>query len=101
MLTEQDLIRNIRFAHQMNAQHELMECLIEWSTGQIHIGNTQEAADILAFLLLQALPHDLKERTEELFDELTQRYCPRVITDAKDFANKAHWRDILEYVGAL
>ena len=63
------------------------------------LGQTQTAADILAFLLLQPeMSADDMETARELFAELESRVCPRVILDAREFAFGMDLRTMLEYL---
>jgi hypothetical protein len=77
----------------------LYDALYRWALWHAQQGFTQEAADVLAFLLrCDDIPQDCLAAAADLFEELETRICPRVILDAKDFASKATLDDILEYV---
>jgi hypothetical protein len=77
----------------------LYQALYRWALWHAQQGLTQEAADVLAFLLrCDDVPADCHSAVADLFEELETRICPRVICDAKDFAARATLEDILEYV---
>ena len=73
--------------------------MIALSVNCIALGQTQIAADTLAFLLLRNdIDPDLLIRADELFADLESRICPRVILDARDFAAGMDLRSMLEYL---
>ena len=60
---------------------------------------TQTAADILAFLLQDDYAGDtIRDKAAARFDELEQRICPRVILDARSFAEGMDLPTMLEYL---
>ena len=62
-------------------------------------GLTQTAADILAFLMIQAdASESVKCSAEAMFLELESRICPRVIHDAKEFAAGMDLQTMIEYL---
>lgn len=62
-------------------------------------GQTQLAADILAFLLLQpAASAASRIRAEDMFAELESRICPRVILDARELAADMDMQSMVEYL---
>lgn len=70
----------------------LAETCIDW-------GQTQTAADILAFLLRQdPIDPGAFETAADRFAELESAICPRVIHDARDFAAGMDLRTMLEYL---
>ena len=65
----------------------------------LEIGQTQTAADILAYVLCQIDADSVTlERANELFTELESRVCPRLILDAREFAAGMDLRTMLEYL---
>lgn len=94
-----DYLASIHASYVIKAYGELYYALTQLSALYIQQGETQLASDILAFVLLQNnLPDDIHEQAFELFDELERRICPRVIWDAKVFAQDMDLQGIVEYV---
>ena len=81
---------------QTRKLHRAMTALAE---DCIEIGQTQTAADILAYILCQIDADSVTlERANELFAELESRVCPRVILDACEFAAGMDLTTMLEYL---
>lgn len=98
-LTPKDYLSAIQAADSINAIHEIYDALVGLSACYMADGLTQEAADILAFVLLQAdIAQDIHDTAEELFEDLESWICPRVIYDAKVFAREVDLEDIIWYV---
>lgn len=65
-------------------------------------GITDAAANILAFVLAQPdVPPGTAAHAEALFDDLEATICPRVIVDARAFAQTATLADVMADVQAL
>lgn len=98
-LTEEDLLASIRAAQAVEARAEVLDAMTQLAAVQIAAGQTQEGADVLAYVRRcpQALP-DTREQAEEHWEALACYACPRVLLDAEDFARKATYADVLEYV---
>lgn len=95
----QDYLNAIRAAVAIHALGELWYAMTQLSVCYIEYGWTQEAADILAFVLLQDdLPQDVYAQADELFDDLERSICPRVIWDAKEFARDMDIETMVDYV---
>lgn len=78
---------------------KLHRAMIALSENYIEWGQTQIAADTLAFLLLQGdIDSDIFYRADVLFADLESRICPRVILDARDFAADMDLVSMLEYL---
>lgn len=77
----------------------LHRAMIGLSENCIELGQTQTAADTLAFLLLRNdIDPDLFVRADGLFADLESRICPRVILDAREFATDMDLVSMLEYL---
>lgn len=100
--TERDLLASIRIIQSLenfNTTHELFDSLTELATLYIGRGETQEGADVLAWVLRQSdLPQPIATRARALFEDLEASICPRVIYDAQEFARYATHADIMEYI---
>lgn len=97
--TEADYLASIRAAYQIDARGELWYAMTQLAV--IYIGRdwTQTAADVLAFVLLQDdLSDDVQEQAFERFDDLERCICPRVILDAKAFAEEVDLPEMIEYL---
>jgi hypothetical protein len=109
-LTERQLLSMMRtllspsFQQQVQSDNhgDVLVLCIYLAALYIERGETQEAADILAWVLLQAEDFDASiiDMAQEHFETLEASICPRVIHDARDFASKATLQDILDYIYA-
>ena len=94
-----DFLTSIRSAHAIHAVHEIYFGMVQLAELFVQRGWTQEAADILAFVVQQDnLPHDIFEQADELFDDLERSICPRVIWDAREFASGMDMDDMVAYL---
>lgn len=98
-LTEKDYLASIHVAYKIHAIGELWTAMTRLPELYVSKGWTQEASDILAFILLQDdVPQDIHNLAEELFDDLERSICPRVIWDAKAFAQEMSLEDMVAYL---
>lgn len=98
-LTESDLLLSIQAGLAIQSPADVLECLVQLAALYIDKGNTQEGADILAYLLHQTdTPQDIKEQSQALWNDLATWICPRVLYDAEDFGRKAALEDVIDYV---
>lgn len=98
-LTESDLRLSIQAGLAIQSPHAVLESLVQLAAVYIDKGNTQEGADILAYLLHRLdTPQDIKEQGQVLWDDLATWICPRVLYDAEDFGRKAALEDVVDYV---
>jgi hypothetical protein len=98
-LTESDLLLSIKAGLAIHSPEDVLECLLQLAALYIEKGNTQEGADVLAYLLHRIdTPRDIKEQGQALWDDLATWVCPRVLYDAEDFGEKAALEDIVAYV---
>jgi hypothetical protein len=89
----------LQAARAINAPADCLAALVGLSAHWIARGETQEAADVLAWVLHQpALSADAQETAQALWDELATWICPRLLLDAADFAQYATFDDICEYI---
>lgn len=89
----------LQAARAINAPADSLAALVGLAAHWIARGETQEAADVLAWVLRQpALSTTTQESAQDLWDELATWICPRVLLDAADFAQYATFDDICEYV---
>jgi len=101
MLEERNWLLILRAADEMNARIESLDAMTNLAQVYIERGETQEGADVLAFVLrCPDTAPDTAERAQQAWDDLACYICPRVLLDAEDFASKATYADLLEYVFA-
>lgn len=86
-------------ARAIDSQTDCLDALVGLAAHWIARGETQEGADVLAWVLRQESLSDItRETAQMLWDELAAWICPRVLLDAADFAQYATFDDICEYV---
>jgi hypothetical protein len=101
MNTEAELLMALKTAVALDASAEIWDVMTHIAAHYIAQGYTQEGADVLAFVLLQAnIAEDTRAMAADLFEDLESRICPRVILDAQDFARLATLDDLIEYIFA-
>ena len=89
----------IRAGYAIQARLEILTSMTDLAEYYMGEGYTEEASEILAFVIIQPdLPDALLDRAEIRFDELESRICPRVIYDAKVFAKESTLADMVAYV---
>lgn len=100
-MTERDYLLALRAAHSITAWAEVLDVLTHLATLYIARGDTQEGADVLAYVLCQTqVAPETHEHAQASWDDLARYICPRVLVDAEDFASKALLDDVIEYVFA-
>lgn len=100
-LTEREYLIAIRAGVAIGSLAEVMDDLTGLASCYMTDGYTQEAADVLAFVLIQSeTAVDTYETAQLLFEDLESRICPRVILDAQTLAVSLTLDDVLEYVFA-
>ena len=100
-LQEQDYLVAIKAASALQATLEILDAIVGLATCWIAYGDTQAGADILAFVLRQPeITPETYALAEEHWLELESRICPRVLFDAKAFAQEITLPDMLAYVFA-
>ena len=73
--------------------------LIAFAAACLERDMTQTAADTLAFLLQDpGVSKTIRDEAAEIFDDLESRICPRVILDARSFADGMDVVTMLEYL---
>ncbi len=78
---------------------EVYAAMFAFATACLERDMTQTAADTLAFLLQDPFVSvTVREEAAEIFDELESRICPRVILDARAFADGMDLPTMLEYL---
>ncbi len=76
--------------------------LVQAADMLIEHGITDHAANILAFVLAQPDVHpSTYDHADALFDDLEATICPRVILDARTYAETATLQNVLAGVQAL
>lgn len=94
-----DYLASIHASYAISAMDEFWYAMIQLADLYIKQEETQIASDILAFVLLQdGIATDIYEQADALFDELERRICPRVIWDAKSFANDMDIEGMVEHI---
>lgn len=101
MFQERDWLLILRASAEMNTRVESLDAMTHLAEVYIKRGETQEGADVLAFVLhCPDTAPDTQEQAREAWDDLARYICPRVLLDAEDFASKATYDDLLEYIFA-
>ena len=89
----------LQAARIIDSVADCLAALVGWAAHSIARGETQEGADVLAWVLRQpSVSDETREMAQDLWDELAARICPRVLLDAADFAAYATLDDLCEYV---
>lgn len=89
----------LQAARAIDAPTDCLAALVGLAAHWIARGETQEGADVLAWVLRHpSLSAMTQESAQTLWDELATWICPRVLLDAADFAKYATFEDICEYV---
>jgi hypothetical protein len=100
-MTENDLLITIKAAKALNATGAILDNLTQLAAVYIERGETQEGADVLAYILsCENIPDDILDHAQAQWDDLARYICPRVLLDATDFGKKATLDDVLDYVFA-
>lgn len=101
-LTEKDYRAALRAAVAINAAGEALDAIVGIAGSYLNRGMTQEAANLLAFVVNHPdVLHDTFDRAEELFLDLEERLCPRVILDARTFAVGKSINTVAHYIFAM
>ena len=80
-------------------EEDLYPAMLSFAAACLERDLTQTAADTLAFLLqYPGVSATFRDEAAELFDELESRICPRVILDARVFADGMDLTTMLEYL---
>lgn len=80
-------------------RHEVYAAMSVFAVACLERGLTQTAADTLAYLLQDpGVIATVRREAVEIFDELESRICPRVILDARAFAEGMDLLSMLEYL---
>jgi hypothetical protein len=94
-----DYLVALRAAIVINAASEALDAILGVAGSYLNRGMTQEAANLLAFIINHPdVLHDTFDRAEDLFLDLEERLCPRVILDAKTFAVAKSINTIAHYI---
>lgn len=98
-LTEKDYLVALRAAVAIDANGEALDAIASIAGCYLNRGLAQEAANLLAFVTNHPdVLHDTFDRAEELFLDLEERMCPRVILDAKTFAVAKSINTVAHYI---
>lgn len=99
ILTEKDLLISIRMALAIDAFTDALDAMTQLAGLWIERGDTQEGADLLAFVMRDKRTHpETYDKAEDFWDGLATYACPRVMVDAEDFGKKATFDDVVEYI---
>lgn len=83
----------------IDAPTDCLAALIGLAAHWIARGETQEGADVLAWVLRHpSLSTTAQETAQNLWDDIIAWICPRVLLDATEFARYATFDDICEYI---
>lgn len=95
-----DLLRGIVSKDDSRARgKDIDAALIAFAAACLERDMAQTAADTLAFLLqYPGVSASVRDEAVEIFDELESRICPRVILDARSFADGMDLSTMLEYL---
>lgn len=81
------------------SRRELYSAMFAFAAACLERDMTQTAADTLAFLLQDpGVSEAVRGEAAEIVDDLESRICPRVILDARSFADGMDLRTMLEYL---
>lgn len=76
-LSESNLVQSIKAGLALHSPNELMQCFLQLAAINIEKGQTQEGADVLAFLMWnEQTPRDIQEKATELWEDLARWICP-------------------------
>ncbi len=100
-LTEKQLLSALKGSLAIHSLPDSLDVMTQIAAVYIADGMTQESADVLACVLRHpATPDDVQERARDHWNDLECWICPRVLLDANDFASKATFDDLIEYIYA-
>lgn len=89
----------LRAAQSIDARTATYDALVDLCGVYVRQGLTEEAANVLAWVLAAPdVPESINERAAEHWELLETRICPRVMLDAKTFAAEMSLADICGYV---
>lgn len=98
-LSEKDLYLSLKAAISIEAIQDILDVMVQIAAEYIKLGDTQEGADILAYVMRREdTADDIFERADELWEDLARWICPRVLLDAEDFGKKAYLEDVVQYI---
>ncbi len=94
-----DALESLRAVDANGRSDEVYAAMIVFAAACLQRNMQQTAADTLAFLVQDpGLSVAQREEAAEIFDELESRICPRVILDARVFADGMDLLTMLEYL---
>jgi hypothetical protein len=100
-LSEKQLLTALKSSLAIQSVADALDVMTQIAAVYIEQGMTQEGADVLAYVMRHpATPDDVQERAFDHWDDLERWICPRVLLDAEDFAKKANFDDLVEYIYA-
>lgn len=89
----------LQAARTIRSEADSSAALVGLAAHHIARGETQEGADLLAWVLRTPFcSGEMREAAQEMWDDLASWICPRVLLDAADFAHYATLDDLYEYV---
>ena len=86
LLPEKDYRIALKASLAINAVGEALDAMTWLAQGWLQRGSTQEGANVLVYVMNNPdVRYDTFDRAEEMFLELEEKVCPRVLLDAKEF----------------
>lgn len=95
-----DLLRASALTHQASlGRQDVAAAMLAFAVACLEGEMTQTAADTLAYLLQDdRVSATVRDEAADIFAELESRICPRVILDARSFADGMDLATMLEYL---
>ena len=91
------LLDTLMLALDIDASRKAFDLLVEIAGYLIDAGETEQAAQVLAFVQTQPNVSRLTAAlTAQLLMTLEEEICPRAILDARDFAQHASFEDVIQ-----
>ncbi|MBZ0297535.1 MAG: hypothetical protein K8L99_33575 [Anaerolineae bacterium] len=89
----------LKAALVIQANGDVLDAMTGIAESLIHRGQTQEGANILAFVLNHPdVRYDTYDHAEDMFFEMEEHLCPRVIADARTFRLGKSIKSVAAYI---
>lgn len=98
-LTEKDYRIALKAALVIHAKGDVLDAMTGIAESFIRRGQTQEGANLLAFVLNHPdVRYDTFDHAEDMFFALEEHLCPRVLADAKAFRLGKSIQSVAAYI---
>lgn len=99
LLPEKEYRIALKASLAINAVGEALDAMTWLAQSWLQRGSTQEGANLLVFVMNHPdVRYDTFDRAEEIFLELEEKACPRVLLDAKEFVLSKSLATMAAYV---